>query len=100
MPNQKVILLAQAEVRPEYRDEIIAVAKATLERTLLERGCETFYQTAVEDDPNKLVFFEVFLSEQDHEIHLSQDYAKQFFATLDGKLVAPPTFTRLSSLSV
>ena len=100
MPSQKVILLAQAEVRPESRDEIIAIAKATLELTLLERGCETFYQTSVEDDPNKLVFFEVFHSEQDYEIHLSQEYAKRFFASLEGKLIAPPTFTRLTNLFV
>ena len=98
MTSQNVILLAQAEVRPEYRDELVAVANATLELTLLERGCETFYQTSVEGDPNKLVFFEVFLSEQEHEIHLSQDYAKRFFASLEGKLVAAPIFTRLTNL--
>ena len=99
MTSQNVILLAQAEVRPEYRDELVAVANATLELTLLERGCKAFYQTCVEDEPNRLVFFEVFRSEQEHEIHLSQDYAKRFFASLDGKLVGPATFTRLTHLS-
>ena len=92
---QKVILLAESAIRPEFRDALIAIASETLALTLREPGCEAFYQTAIEGQPNKFVFFEVFSSEKDHQFHLEQDYTKRFFAFLEGKLMGPPTFTRL-----
>jgi hypothetical protein len=38
--------------------------------------------------PNKLVFFEVFSSEDAHKFHLEQAYTKKLFAGLDGKLAS------------
>jgi quinol monooxygenase YgiN len=45
-----------------------------------------------------LVFFEVFSSTAAHQFHLEQDYTNRIFASLDGKLAATPTLTRLSAL--
>ncbi|GAB3590390.1 putative quinol monooxygenase [Hymenobacter daeguensis] len=98
METQKFILLAQVTVRPEFLAEVTALAKATLVPTLQEPGCEVFVQTARKDDPNTLVFFEMFTSEQANELHLAQDYTKAFFAGVQGKVAAPPTMTLLQPL--
>jgi quinol monooxygenase YgiN len=66
--------------------------------TLQEPGCEALYETGREDDPHKLVFFEIFSSAEAHEFHLQQDYTKRMFAALDGKLSGVPTMTILSAL--
>ena len=70
MQQDKVILLVEATVKPEYREAILAVAAENLPPTRAEDGVEAFYQTARQDDPNTLVFFEVFHSEAAHDLHM------------------------------
>ncbi|MFS2158568.1 putative quinol monooxygenase [Pseudomonas sp. Pseusp122] len=95
MNAEKYIILVQAETLPEYREEVLAAARLNLPFTLAEPGCEAFFQTTVADHPEKLVFFEVFASVDAHDFHLRQDYATKFFSALTGKLVSPPTITKL-----
>jgi quinol monooxygenase YgiN len=64
----------------------------------IQPGCEALYETGRNDDPHKLVFFEVFSSAAVHEVHLEQDYTKRMFASLDGKMSGVPTLTKLSAL--
>jgi quinol monooxygenase YgiN len=99
MQANKFILLVEAEIIPEHRAAVIAVAAETLEKTRAESGCEILYQTVVADKPNQLVFFEVFSSEEEHKAHLEQAYAKHFFAFLEGKLASAPVITRLTRLA-
>ncbi|GAA3766119.1 putative quinol monooxygenase [Terriglobus aquaticus] len=98
MPENKVILLVEATVKPEYRDLIVAAANENLPLTIAEPGVEVFYQTVRQDDPNRLVFFEVFRSEAAHDFHMQQEYTKKVFKALEGRLAAPPTMTRLTEL--
>jgi quinol monooxygenase YgiN len=95
MNDEKVILLAEAEMIAEFRETVLAAAKANLPLTLAEPGCEAFFQTVKIDEPNKIVFFEVFASEEAHASHLAQEYTKKFFASIEGCFTAPPSFTRL-----
>jgi quinol monooxygenase YgiN len=98
MANNKYILLVEAEVLPQYREEVADAAQACLIRTRAEESVEGFYQTAHADDPNLLVFLEVFASQEAHEVHMQQEYTKTFFSALEGKLATKPKFTRLAEL--
>ena len=98
MPGTKVILLVEAKVKPEHREPVVAAANENLPLTLAEPGVEAFYQTVRHDDPNTLVFFEVFKSETAHDLHMQEEYTKKVFQALEGRLMAPPTVTRLNEL--
>jgi quinol monooxygenase YgiN len=98
MPNDKLILLIHAKVLPEHRTELLQALRETLPLTRAEAGVELLYPTTRKDDPNTLVFFEVFSSQDAHDFHMQQEYTKRFFATLDG-LAGEPVVTNLSQLS-
>jgi quinol monooxygenase YgiN len=98
MSADKVILLVEARVKPEHRGLIVDAANDNLPSTRAEEGVEVFYQTVRQDNPNTLVFFEVFRSEAAHDHHMQQEYTKQIFQALEGRLAAPPTITRLTEL--
>jgi quinol monooxygenase YgiN len=99
MPNDKLILLIQAKVLPEHRAEFLQAVRETLPLTRAETGVELLYPTTRKDDPNALVFFEVFSSQDAYDSHMQQEYVKRFFATIQGGLVGEPVVTNLSELS-
>lgn len=96
MNDQKYILLVQAQVLPEHRQKVLSAAKASLPLTLAEPGCEAMFQTFNADQPNQLVFFEVFRSEEAHALHMAQSHTQTFFSTIEGLFASPPVFTRLT----
>ena len=98
MEGKKIYLLAESTVLPGFLEEAKAILEEALIPTLQEPGCKALYETGREDDPHKLVFFEIFSSAEAHEFHLRQDYTKRMFAALDGKLSGVPTMTILSAL--
>jgi quinol monooxygenase YgiN len=91
-------LLAELIARPEFLDEVKAIAKEALIPAFQERGCEALFQTSREGNRHKLVFFEVFSSPEAHKLHLEQDYTRRFFAALEGKLAEEPIMTSLNAL--
>jgi quinol monooxygenase YgiN len=99
MPSDKLILLIQAKVLPEHRAELLQTIRETLPLTRAETGVEFLYPTTRRDDPNTLVFFEVFSSQDAYDSHMQQEYVKRFFATIQGGLVGEPVVTNLSELS-
>ncbi len=98
MPTNKVILLVQATVKPEHRDLIVAAANENLPQTLAEAGVESFYQTVQQDDPDTVVFFEVFKSETAHDLHMQQEYTKKVCKRWRADWPVPPVVTRLIEL--
>lgn len=98
MENSKVILLAEVPVLPAFLEEIKALSAATLKPALEEAGCEVFYQTSKKDDPNTLVFFEVFASQDALDLHMQAAYTNTFFAGVQGKLAGKPVTTYLKNL--
>ncbi len=98
MEDKKIYLLAELTIRPECLEEVKAILEEALIPTLQEPGCEALYETGREDEPHKLVFFEVFSSAAAHEFHLEQDYTKRLFASLEGKLSGAPIMTKLNAL--
>jgi quinol monooxygenase YgiN len=98
MDSQKIYLLAEVTVLPEFLEEVKGALKEALIPTLQEPGCEGMFETSREDDPHKLVFFEVFSSSAAHKFHLEQDYMKRLFTALEGKLARPTIMTKLNVL--
>ena len=99
MPNDKLILLIQAKVLPEHRAEFLQAVRETLPLTRAETGVELLYPTTRKDDPNALVFFEVFSSQDAYDFHMQQENTKRFFATIEDWRVGEPVVTILSELS-
>lgn len=95
MTNQKVIMLIEAKIQAQRRDEIIAAARQYVPLVRVEPGVEAFYLTAREDDPNTLIFYEVYKSKAAQDSHLQQDFVKKFLATLKGAQVGDRVRTRL-----
>ena len=99
MDNQKKIyLMAEVTVLPEFLDDVTGALKEALIPTLQEAGCEGMFETSREDDPHKLVFFEIFSSSAAHKFHLEQDYMKRLFTALEGKLAKATVMTKLNAL--
>lgn len=98
MVNSKVIVLAEIPVKPEFLEEVKAISAKSLIPTLKENGVEAFYQTVKNDEPNTLVFFEVFKSQQALDEHLAADYTKAFFAAVKDKVSGKPISSILSEL--
>src|SRR5260221_3785662 len=98
MDNRKIYLLAELTVLPEFLDEVKAVFKEALIPALQEPGCEALFETSREDNPHKLIFFEIFSSAEAHKFHLEQDHTKRMFSALEGKLAEAPIVTELNAL--
>jgi quinol monooxygenase YgiN len=98
MDNQKVYLLAELTIMPNYLDEVKAIFREAVVPTLQEPGCEALFETSRWDDPHKFVFFEVFSSPEAHRIHLEQDYMKRMFSALEGKLAGATVMAKLNPL--
>jgi quinol monooxygenase YgiN len=82
MTNPKVIMLIEAKIQPQRRAEVIDAARQYLPLVRAEPGVEAFYLTARQDDPNTLVFYEIYRSQAAQDFHLEQDFTKKFLATL------------------
>jgi len=98
MDNQKIYLMAEVTVLPEFLDDVKGALKEALIPTLQEAGCEGMFETSREGDPHKLVFFEIFSSSAAHKFHLEQDYMKRLFTALEGKLTEATVMTKLNAL--
>jgi len=82
MTNEKVIMLIEAKIQPQRRAEVVEAARQYLPLVRAEPGVEAFYVTARKDDPNTLVFYEIYRSQAAQDFHLQQDFTKRFLATL------------------
>ena len=95
MANQKVIMLIEAKIQAQRRDEIIAAARQYVPLVRAEPGVEAFYLSTREDDPNTLIFYEVYKSKAAQDSHLQQDFVKKFLATLKSAQAADRVRIRL-----
>jgi quinol monooxygenase YgiN len=96
MDSQKIYVLAELTVLPEFLDDVKRPLKQALTPTLQEAGCEGMFETSRESDPHKLVFFEIFSTSAAHELHLEQ--GKRLFAALEGKLAGAPIRIKLNAI--
>ncbi len=94
MKDGKLYLLAEFVVKPELVEETKEIFSKLLPVVLDEPGCEAMYTTSIEAAPNRLVFLEIFSSEEAHKFHMAQPYTQRLGADLKGKLLEPVKRTR------
>jgi len=99
MANEKVIMLIEAKIQPQRRAEVLDAAQEYLPLVRAEPGVETFYITARKDDPNTIVFFEIYRSQPAQDFHLQQDFTRKFLATLTSAQVGDRVRTNLVELA-
>ena len=99
MTNPKVIMLIEAKIQPQRRAELLEAARQYLPLVRAEPGVEAFYLTARQDDPNTLVFYEVYRSQAAQDFHLQQDFTKKFLATLKSAQAADRVRTNLVAVA-
>jgi quinol monooxygenase YgiN len=98
MTNEKVIMLIEAKIQPQRRAELLEAARQYLPLVRAEPGVEAFYITARKDDPNTIVFYEVYRSQAAQDFHLQQDFTKRFLTTLTSAQVGDRVRTKLVEL--
>ena len=99
MTNEKVIMLIEAKIQPQRRAALAEAVGQYLPLVRAEPGVEAFYVTWRKDDPNTLVFYEVYKSQAAQDFHLQQDFTKTFLATLTGAQAGDRVRTKLVELS-
>ena len=100
MTNEKVIMLIEAKIQPQRRAELLDAARQYLPLVRAEQGVEAFYITARKDDPNTIVFYEIYRSQAAQDFHLQQDFTKKFLATLKSAQVGDRVRTSLVELTL
>ena len=95
MSNQKVIMLIEAKLQPQRRAEIIEAAKQYIPLVRAEPGVEAFYLSSRQEDPDTLIFYEVYRSQAAQDFHLQQEFTKKFLANLKNAQVGDRVRTRL-----
>ncbi|HVI07432.1 MAG TPA: antibiotic biosynthesis monooxygenase [Candidatus Binatia bacterium] len=99
MTNEKVIMLIEAKIHPQRRAELLDAAHHYLPLVRAEPGVEAFYITARKDDPNTIVFYEIYRSQAAQDFHLQQDFTKKFLTTLKSAQVGDRVRTNLVELA-
>jgi quinol monooxygenase YgiN len=100
MTNEKVIMLIEAKIQPQRRAEILDAAHQYLPLVRAEPGVEAFYIAARKDDPNTIVFYEVYRSQAAQDLHLQQDFTKKFLTMLKSAQVGDRVRTSLVELTL
>ena len=98
MPDQKVIMLIEATIQPPRRAELVQAIRQYLLQVRAEPGVEAFYITARRDDPNTIIFYEVYKSQAAQDFHLQQEFTKNFLATLKSAQASDRARTNLVEL--
>jgi quinol monooxygenase YgiN len=99
MTNEKVIMLIEAKIQPQRRAQIVEAVHEYLPLVRAEAGVEAFYVTSRKDDPNTLVFYEIYRSQAAQDFHLQQDFTKKFLATLKSAQAGDRVRTSLIELA-
>ena len=99
MTTGKVIMLIEAKIQPQRRAELVEAVRQYLPLVRAESGVEAFYVTARKDDPNALVFYEIYKSQAALDFHLQQDFTKKFLATLKSAQAGDRVRTTLVELA-
>lgn len=77
-----ILVSGTARVRPERREDALAVARAMAERTRQQPGCiSSGYYTAIES-PDNFVLVQIWENEEALNNHYRQEFVQQFLERL------------------
>ena len=82
-------LMVQLQVQPERREEFLAAIAANAEDSVREEpGCLRFDVSAVEDDENRFVLYELYTDAEAFEAHRAAPHFARWRAVADRVLAA------------
>ena len=85
-----VVVVAYVSCAPGKRDELVAVLRASQERSRAEPGCLRYgFSTAVED-PDAFVAVEEWADREALEVHLGTENIREFMGALPGLVAGAP----------
>ena len=90
----KIVIAGNVAVKPERRDEAIRVALAMAKSTVAEPGCVQYRFSADLGDPNTLLIFEEWESDEALARHFQSAHMKTFQQALPGLLAGGVTIKR------
>ena len=68
------------DLKPGTRDTILAQAPIAQAATRAEEGCIAYDFYTCTDNPDRLVFVELWADQAAHDFHMEQDHTKTFIA--------------------
>ena len=83
---KKLILIANFNILPGFEEEVKKATIALAAETRKEAGCELFLVHTQNDSPQKIVFYEIYQSEEVFEQHKAFEYSERFFEFLKGRI--------------
>ena len=79
--------MAELDILSGYEQEVKESAEKIWKQTREESGCETFLFNTKKENENSFLFFGVFKSQEDFDIHVQKEYISAFKTTLYGKVI-------------
>lgn len=76
--NKPYALIGFANAKPEMAAELGELMLSFASRSRVEEGCLEYHVHRVADNPNVLVFYEVWQSQEDLTRHGEKSYMKEF----------------------
>lgn len=89
-----IVIAGSVAVRPERRDEAIRIARTMAAATRQESGCVTYRFSVDVDDPNTLLLFEEWETEEALGRHFQTPHMEAFRAALPDLLGGAPMLRR------
>ncbi|WP_051037902.1 putative quinol monooxygenase [Thalassoporum mexicanum] len=75
-----VILAARFKIKPEKREDFLALAEEAIARTQEEPGVISYNLFEDPNEPNSFIFFEQWKSRKSLDVHLEADYTARLLA--------------------
>lgn len=85
-----VIFIAQARVRADALEAVLAAAADMVARTPAEPGCIAYAAHQLLGDPRHLVFVERWRSREDIDVHMAAPHTQAFLGLVATSVEAPP----------
>ena len=95
MTDEPLALVVEFRAAPGRRDELRGALLELTRATRAEDGCLRYDLHEATDDPDVLVFYEVWTTPAAHAAHDATDHVTSFVARIPELTAEPPRMTRL-----
>ena len=100
MTDERIIMLIEAKIQPQRREELLGALEEYLPLVRAEPGVVSFHVYERKDGPNMFVLHEIYKSKPAQDSHFQQGFTKKFLAILDGAQAAERVRTSLVEVPV
>ncbi len=85
------VIIVRFQVKPEFRDEFVAIAKVDANGSVSEPGCRRFDILEDTREPNTFFFYEVYTGEDALKAHQATAHYAQYKLGVKPEWLAAPT---------